>query len=672
MKKNRFGILAAALAAFALVASIIGCGAALSDSGSGSLTVEIENSVSALTLVPSISMDVYSYTITGSGPDGASFAATTTGESVTAKGLDYGSWTILVYALNESGMLIGSGTSTVTVGSDAASVNVSVEPIEGTGTLSVSVSWPSEDVLSPSIYATLTPALGTAQELEFEISDSTASYSSSEVGNGYYTLSLILKDGETSVAGAVEIVRIIADQETSGSYEFSNINSTGGSISVSIDADMQNPLEVTLSGASETQVYGSSGTLCASVADYSGNIVYFWYINGELRSTCGSCFCFGEDEVPGYYRVDVLAYAADGSRAGSDTADIRIVLDSTDPYPLIIAHRGASGARPEHSIEAYRLAIEWGADYVEQDVVSSKDGVLMCLHDVTLSATTDVEDKFPDRYAVNDEGEPVNASGTVVDYEDRVWLPKDFTREELGTLLLKERYNSTTTPRTVSHTFDYKVGSIPTFEEAVQFIRSESKRLNKVIGLYIETKAPQLHKDWGLPMEDELLRILNKYGYTDETSPVLIQSFEDTNLMELSAKTDIRLIQLVSNDSSTVPYGNQYSYADMSSAEDFARIAEYAYGVGPNQKLIIGNSTGVKTDYVTLAHAAGLQVHSYTVRNDSLPTYIKNLGYSNDGYPGEGEGGYRQMKDLLEAGVDGFFTDFSNTFYRLCEDLEYR
>ncbi len=343
-----------------------------------------------------------------------------------------------------------------------------------------------------------------------------------------------------------------------------------------------------------------------------------------------------------------------------------------DKYPVIIAHRGASGARPEHSIEAYRLAIEWGADYVEQDLVMSKDGILMVLHDVSLGLTTDVADKFPDRYAKNAAGEPVNAAGAVVSFANRVWLPKDFTGAEIQNLLLRERYNSTTTPRTVSHTFDGKVGTVPTFEDAIQFIQGEEQRLRRVIGIYPETKSPRRHKDWGLPMEDELLRVLRKYGYVDQNSPVFIQSFEDTNLMELKQKTSIRLIQLISGSSTTVPFGNAYSYGDMLTNAGLARVATYAYGIGPSQTLVVSDSTGVATDLAARAHAAGLKVHSYTVRNDALPPYILALGYANVGFPGEGTGGYRQMKDLLAAGDDGMFTDFDNTFYQLCRDNGWR
>jgi glycerophosphoryl diester phosphodiesterase len=296
----------------------------------------------------------------------------------------------------------------------------------------------------------------------------------------------------------------------------------------------------------------------------------------------------------------------------------------------------------------------------------------MVLHDITLGLTTDVATKFPERYAKNAAGEPVSATGTVVAFANRVWMPKDFTRAEIQTLLLNERYSTATTPRTVSHTFDGKVGTVPTFEEAIQFVQSEERRLRKVIGIYPETKSPQRHRDWGLPMEDELLRVLNKYGYVDRNSPVFIQSFEDTNLMALKKKTDMRLIQLISGSSTTVPFGNTYSYGDMITTEGLARIASYAYGIGPSQTMVVSEATGIATDLAKQAHAVGLKVHSYTVRNDALPPYILALGYVNVGYPGEGTGGYKQMKDLLAAGVDGMFTDFDNTLYPLCKDNGWR
>jgi glycerophosphoryl diester phosphodiesterase len=371
-------------------------------------------------------------------------------------------------------------------------------------------------------------------------------------------------------------------------------------------------------------------------------------------------------------RAVVMACVVTMAASCSDDDSFKWPATLVDKYPVIIAHRGASGARPEHSIEAYRLAIEWGADYVEQDLVMSKDGVLMVLHDISLGLTTDVDVKYPDRYAKNSAGEPVNAAGTVVPFANRVWLPKDFTRAEIQTLLLKERYNTTTTPRTVSHSFDGKVGTVPTFEEAIQFIQSEEQRLRKVIGIYPETKSPQRHKDWGLPMEDELLRVLAKYGYVDRNSPVFIQSFEDTNLMDLKKKTGIRLIQLISGSSATVPFGNTYSYADMITSAGLARLATYAYGIGPSQTMVVSEATGVATDLAARARSAGLKVHSYTVRNDALPPYILALGYVNVGFPGEGTGGYRQMKDLLNAGVDGMFTDFDNTLYQLCRDNGWR
>lgn len=329
--------------------------------------------------------------------------------------------------------------------------------------------------------------------------------------------------------------------------------------------------------------------------------------------------------------------------------------------PLNIAHRGASGARPEHSLEACRLAIEWGADIIELDLIRSKDGVLMVQHDIDLDTTTDIAEIFPSRYAVNEAGEPVDAYGNVVPYDLRIWLPKDFTCAEIQTLLLHERFTGINANRTVSHSFDYSVGTIPTFVESILFIRNEADIHNREVGILVDLKSPQLHRDWGLSLEDELLDVLSSHGYLDETSPVQIQSFEDTSLMALKQKTSIRLIQLIDSTPSILPYGNTYRYDEMLADSGLARIAIYACGICANQNLIVRGTSGKVTNLVSRAHALDLNVYSYVVQNDGLPKYILDLGYRNAGYPDEGFGGYRQMKDLLCAGVDGILTDFSNT-----------
>jgi 6-phosphogluconolactonase (cycloisomerase 2 family) len=305
-------------------------------SGKGSLSIALTNNINARTLVPTISMDATSYTVTGTGPSSATFTATTTGAAVTENSLAFGSWTIVVNALNASGDLIGTGTASTQVNTGATStVSVSVTPIAGTGTLSLSVSWPAAQVQTPSIAASLTPALGTAQSLPFVISGSSATYSSAAIGNGYYTLAFTLQDNGIVVAGAVEVARIVAGQTTSGTYTFTNVNAPGGSIQVNINADMQNPLGVTIAGASATMSAGSTQNLTASVSNYTGNVSYVWYVNGVSAGT-GSSYSFGSGVGAGYYRIDVAAYSADGTRAGSATANVQIA--STPVYVAYVAN----------------------------------------------------------------------------------------------------------------------------------------------------------------------------------------------------------------------------------------------------------------------------------------------------------------------------------------------
>jgi len=313
---------------------------------SGSLQVAVASAINARTLLPSIDMTVASYAITGTGPNGAGFTATSTGEAVTESGLAFGTWTVVVDATNASGQLIGTGSATaqVTTG-ETASVSVSVTPIAGTGMLSLGVSWPASQVQTPSISATLTPALGAAQELAFDISGSSASYTNGSVGNGYYTLAFTLKDNGIAVAGAVEVVRIVAGATTSGSYGFSNVNAPGGTLQVNITPAMADPLAVSITGGQETQGAGSTQALSAGVSNFSGNVVYVWYVNGASAGT-GQSFLFGAGMAAGYYRVDVTAFSADGTRGGSATLPVQV---SGNP-PITFSNLGVTGTIRDHDV----------------------------------------------------------------------------------------------------------------------------------------------------------------------------------------------------------------------------------------------------------------------------------------------------------------------------------
>ncbi len=268
-----------------------------------------------------------SYTVSGTGPNGATFTKSTSGTSVTASSLDLGSWTITVNAYNSDSptpTLIGSGSSTVTVSSaETTTVGITVAPLTGTGTLNLSASWTSGLVQTPSISASLTPASGSAVSLPFVIVGNQGSSSTSGLASGYGTLSLNLLDNGNSVMGAIEVVRIVAGQTTSGNFAFANTNQPGGSIQVTVSQNMATPLNVSISGATATLPQGNTETLTASVSNYTGSPSYVWYVNGVSAGT-GATYVFGTTQGIGTYRIDVAAFSADGTQAGSTSTSIQV------------------------------------------------------------------------------------------------------------------------------------------------------------------------------------------------------------------------------------------------------------------------------------------------------------------------------------------------------------
>jgi glycerophosphoryl diester phosphodiesterase len=297
------------------------------------------------------------------------------------------------------------------------------------------------------------------------------------------------------------------------------------------------------------------------------------------------------------------------------------------PRPLIIGHRGASGHRPEHTLASYRLAAEMGADFVEPDLVSTKDGVLIARHENEIGATTDVASKFPDR----------KATKTVDGQSIAGWFTEDFTLAEIKTLRAKERLAFR------SHEFDGRF-DVPTFDEMIELAQQMGKELGRPIGVYPETKHPTYFRGIGLPIEEKLLASLTAHGWNRRDAPVFIQSFESGNLRELRKKTGVRLMQLVTTAASV----------DAAGLKD---IAGYADAIGPEKRLIVpvgpDGSLLPPTDLVTRAHAIGLLVHVWTLRIDKefLPA----------GYHGRAEAEFEQFRTL---GVDGLFTDFPDVAAR--------
>jgi glycerophosphoryl diester phosphodiesterase len=301
------------------------------------------------------------------------------------------------------------------------------------------------------------------------------------------------------------------------------------------------------------------------------------------------------------------------------------------PRPLVIGHRGASGYRPEHTLEGYRLAAGMGADFIEPDLVSTKDGVLIARHENEIGGTTDAADRFPDR----------RRTKTVDGQSITGWFSEDFTLAEIKTLRAKERLPFR------SHDYDGRF-QVPTFDEVLDLAQQLGRELGRTVGVYPETKHPTYFRGIDLPLEEKLLDSLQKYGWNSRDAPVFIQSFEQGNLRELRGKTRVRLSQLAA---STAMFGAP-------GLEDLKAIAAYADGLGAEKRLVIpvnaDGSLGQPTDLVARAHAAGLLVHVWTVRIDKefLPA----------GYHGKPEAEFEQLR---ATGVDGVFTDFPDVAARV-------
>ena len=312
---------------------------------------------------------------------------------------------------------------------------------------------------------------------------------------------------------------------------------------------------------------------------------------------------------------------------------------------IVIAHRGASGERPEHTLASYRLAIEQGADYIEPDLVLTKDGILIARHENEISETTDVADKaeFADRKMTK-----------IIDGQKMTgWFTEDFTLAELKTLRAKERLPQL---RKANMAYDGQF-EIPTFDEILALAKEASKTTGRTIGVYPETKHPSYFTAIGLPHEAPLLAALTKYGHVDKKAPVFIQSFEVENLKALRPKTQLRLIQLMDAKGSPADRSD-LTYPQMASAQGLKTIATYADGIGPNKALIIPRTVlgnlGDPTSLVADAHKVGLAVHPWTFRREN---YFLPLAQKSGVDPREVGDLDTEIKAFLATGIDGIFSD---------------
>lgn len=295
--------------------------------------------------------------------------------------------------------------------------------------------------------------------------------------------------------------------------------------------------------------------------------------------------------------------------------------------PVVIAHRGAAGYRPEHTLAAYELAIDQGADFVEPDLVATRDGVLVARHENEISATTDVaaHAEFADRRRTKRiDGRDVTG-----------WFTEDLSLAELKTLRARERLPQL---RPANTAFDGRF-EVPTLQEIVDLVRAREATTGRRTGLYLETKHPAYYRSIGLALEPALTRTLHRNGLAAPAAPVVVESFDAASLRALDTMVDVPLVQLLAANDQR-----------MATPNGLARIARYADGIGPDKSLVVpldaAGNRGTPTRLVSDAHAAGLLVHVWTFRAEAefrardLPDDVAE---------------YRLFYSL---GVDGVFSEF--------------
>lgn len=329
----------------------------------------------------------------------------------------------------------------------------------------------------------------------------------------------------------------------------------------------------------------------------------------------------------------------------------------TTKAPIVIAHRGASGERPEHTLAAYALAIEQGADYVEPDLVSTSDGVLVCRHENEISATTDVADhpELADRRTTKlIDGQAVTG-----------WFTEDLTAAELATLRARERL-----PELRGTAWDGHF-AIPTFADLLALVAEENarpERAGRRVGVYPETKHPSYFAALGRPLEPPLLAALRHHGFDHADAPVFLQSFEVGNLRWLAATSALPRIQLIGaqggpwdlRERPLVECGGLPgpTYADLLSPTGLAAIARYATGIGVEAGLVLPRDptgrTLPATSLVADAHAAGLLVHVWTLRGENAFLPVEHRRGSDPRARGDLAA---QVTAFFTAGVDGVFID---------------
>ena len=331
---------------------------------------------------------------------------------------------------------------------------------------------------------------------------------------------------------------------------------------------------------------------------------------------------------------------------------------AADSRPFVIAHRGASGYVPEHTLAGYFIAIQQGADYVEPDLVISRDGALIARHENEIGGTTDVAShpEFAARKVTKKiDGESVTG-----------WFAEDFTLAELKTLRARERLPEL---RKANARYDGEF-SIPTFDEVLDLVSAADAQRAAIaraaglpppprIGVYPETKHPSYFASLGLHFDEQMLEALNRHGYSKRNDPICLQSFEVANLKALRRRTDLTLVQLVAPTGQPFDFtlaGDKRTYLDLLTDAGLAEIATYADAIGPHKWMVVqfGPEGRKDTGLARRARAAGLGIHVWTLRaeNEFLPPELRSSGDA------AAHGDLNaEIRALLDAGITGFFSD---------------
>jgi glycerophosphoryl diester phosphodiesterase len=344
------------------------------------------------------------------------------------------------------------------------------------------------------------------------------------------------------------------------------------------------------------------------------------------------------------------------------TAGFGVLAQAWPPTPTVIAHRGASALRPEHTLAAYQQAIDDGSDIIEPDLVITRDGVLVARHENAIAilnadgtvkeATTDVVDRpeFAGRKTTKTiDGQTITG-----------WFTEDFTLAEIKTLRARERIPAV---RPANLAFDGRF-AIPTLQEVIDLAKAQSARTGRTIGIYPETKHPTYFRTIGLPLEPPLLAVLDRNGWNHRDAPVFVQSFEVGNLQAIRQHSSVRLVQLVAPSGRPYDFvaqgnANTRSYADLITPAGLREVARYANAIGPFKTLVVPVKDGLPgepTSLVAMARAEGLAVHIWTLRPENvfLPQGLRKAPASDPTVRGDS---MAEIIAYLRAGIDGFFTD---------------